>query len=70
MPELTPRLGIKKPLGNENVTRESFNENWEIIDQKVATKQEHDDLQNEVDAHLADTAQKFKDIEILYWMGV
>ena len=48
MPELTPRLGIKKPLGNENVTRQSFNENWDIIDQKVATKQEFD-------AHLADT---------------
>lgn len=37
MPELTPRLGIKKPLGNENVTRQSFNENWDIIDAKVAT---------------------------------
>lgn len=32
MPELTPRLGIKKPLGNENVTRQSFNDNWDIID--------------------------------------
>lgn len=37
MPDLTPRLGIKKPLGNENVTRASFNENWEIIDAKAAT---------------------------------
>lgn len=37
MPELTPRLGIKKPLGNENVTRQSFNDNWDIIDAKVAT---------------------------------
>jgi hypothetical protein len=37
MPDLTPRLGIKKPLGNENVTRASFNENWDIIDAKVAT---------------------------------
>ena len=37
MPELTPRLGIKKPLGNENVTRASFNENWDIIDSKAAT---------------------------------
>ncbi|QVY62998.1 tail fiber protein [Cytobacillus gottheilii] len=37
MPELTPRVGIKKPLGNENVTRQSFNENWDIIDAKVAT---------------------------------
>jgi hypothetical protein len=37
MPDLTPRLGIKKPLGNENVTRASFNDNWDIIDGKVAT---------------------------------
>jgi hypothetical protein len=37
MPDLTPRLGIKKPLGNENVTRASFNENYDIIDAKVAT---------------------------------
>lgn len=37
MPELTPRLGIKKPLGNENVTRQSFNDNWDVIDAKVAT---------------------------------
>jgi hypothetical protein len=35
MPDLTPRLGIKKPLGNENVTRQSFNENWDIIDAGV-----------------------------------
>ncbi|MDF9412943.1 hypothetical protein E1B06_14755 [Brevibacillus laterosporus] len=38
MPTLTPRLGIKKPLGNENVLRAPFNENWDIIDTKVATQ--------------------------------
>ncbi|PFP30270.1 hypothetical protein COJ96_06040 [Bacillus sp. AFS073361] len=37
MPDLTPRIGIKKPLGNENVSRASFNENWDILDAKVAT---------------------------------
>jgi hypothetical protein len=35
MPELTPRIGIKKPLGSENVTRQSFNDNYDIIDNKV-----------------------------------
>lgn len=35
MPELTPKLGIKKPLGNEAVKRANFNENWDIIDQKT-----------------------------------
>ncbi len=37
MPELTPRLGIKKPIGTENATRQSFNENWDIVDQNVET---------------------------------
>src|SRR5690625_4441098 len=37
MPELTPRLGIKKPSGNENVTRLSLKNNWDIIDEKVET---------------------------------
>ncbi|AEE95796.1 hypothetical protein [Mahella australiensis] len=32
MPELTPKLGIKKPLGNETVSRAAFNENYDIID--------------------------------------
>ena len=32
MPDLTPKLGIKKPLGNETVSRAAFNENWDIID--------------------------------------
>ncbi|WKV08210.1 hypothetical protein Q2T46_11795 [Thermoanaerobacterium sp. CMT5567-10] len=32
MPELTTKLGIKKPLGNETVSRAAFNENWDIID--------------------------------------
>ncbi|TPG75617.1 hypothetical protein EEL32_24120 [Brevibacillus laterosporus] len=40
MPTLTPRLGIKKPLGNENVLRAPFNENWDIIDKKVATQED------------------------------
>jgi hypothetical protein len=36
MPDLTPNLGIKKPLGNENVSRASFNDNWDIIDAGAA----------------------------------
>ncbi|WP_028553158.1 pyocin knob domain-containing protein [Paenibacillus sp. UNC451MF] len=42
MPVVTPRLGIKKPLGNENVTREAFNENYDIIDANAAKKTEVD----------------------------
>ncbi|HOV80187.1 MAG TPA: hypothetical protein PK728_08760 [Bacillota bacterium] len=49
MPELTPKLGIKKPLGNETVSRAAFNENWDIIDQNAAS-------QADLAAHLADKA--------------
>ena len=38
MPDITPNLGIKKPLGNENVSRASFNENWDILDENAAPK--------------------------------
>ena len=38
MPDITPNLGIKKPLGNENVSRASFNENWDILDANAAPK--------------------------------
>jgi len=48
LPEQTPKLGIKKPLGNETVSRAAFNENYDIIDQNAAS-------QADLDAHLADT---------------
>ncbi|MGF9711613.1 hypothetical protein [Paenibacillus naphthalenovorans] len=43
MPDLTPRLGIKKPLGTENVTRAAQNENYDIIDTNAAKKTDLDD---------------------------
>lgn len=39
MPEQTPNIGIKKPLGNETVNRVSFNENYDIIDVGVGRAQ-------------------------------
>ncbi len=51
MPEQTPKLGIKKPLGNETVSRAAFNENYDIIDQNAAS-------QADLDAHLAESTQK------------
>lgn len=38
MPELTPNLGLKKPLGNETVSRAAYNENLDILDQKAVKK--------------------------------
>lgn len=40
MPELTPNLGLKKPLGNETVVRATYNENLDILDQTVTKKGE------------------------------
>ncbi|MDP5275695.1 hypothetical protein [Chengkuizengella axinellae] len=52
MPEVTPNLRINKPLGNENVSREAFNENWDIIDENAATKGELDSHTNNTTQHL------------------
>jgi hypothetical protein len=51
MPTTTPRLGIKKPLGNENVTRQSFNDNWDIIDAAAAKKTDLDTTNTTVSNH-------------------
>lgn len=53
MAELTPRLGLKKPLGNETVSRAAYNENLDIIDETVETP---DDAQDKADA--AESAAK------------
>jgi len=58
MPDLTPNLGLKKPLGNENVTRVAYNENLDLLDQNVAKS-------SDLTTHLADgvkhTTQAEKD---------
>lgn len=38
MPELTPNLGLKKPLGNETVSRAAYNENLDIMDAAAVKK--------------------------------
>jgi hypothetical protein len=43
MPDVTTRLGLKKPLGNETVSRAAYNENLDILDNSVAKK---DDFEN------------------------
>ncbi|MWC26623.1 hypothetical protein [Paenibacillus sp. MMS18-CY102] len=44
MPETTSRLGLKKPLGNENVTRAAYRENLEIIDANAARQADVGDM--------------------------
>lgn len=38
MPNVTPNLGLNKPLRNEFVSRQAYVENLELIDQNVAKK--------------------------------
>lgn len=40
MPQPTENYGFKKALGNENVTREAYNENLDLIDIRI---EEHSD---------------------------
>lgn len=40
MPIETTRLKLKKPLGNETVARVAINENWDLLEQNAATRQE------------------------------
>lgn len=42
MPNLTTKLGLKKPLGNETVSRASYNENLDLIDTNAASQAQAD----------------------------
>lgn len=43
MPDLTPKLNLKKPLGNEIVDRAAYNENLALIDQNAASQAQADE---------------------------
>lgn len=49
MPDITPNLSLKKPLGTEDVTRASYNENLDLLDANAAKA-------TTLATHLADTA--------------
>ncbi|MFX4261049.1 RHS repeat domain-containing protein [Pelotomaculum propionicicum] len=38
MPEITPNLGLKKPLSNETVSRAAYNENLDILESNAMAK--------------------------------
>jgi hypothetical protein len=42
MPESTPKLGLKKPLANETVSRAAHNENLDLIDANAASQSAFD----------------------------
>lgn len=43
MPDITPKLKLKKPLGNETVNRVSYNENLTLIDRNAASQAQADE---------------------------
>jgi hypothetical protein len=64
MPDITPRLGLRKPLSNEAVTRAAYNENMDIIDQNTAKT-------SDLAAHLAETMpHRFVDGATTYRYGL
>lgn len=46
MPELTPKLKLKKPYGNEAVNRVAYNENLELVDTNAASQDDFDSHKN------------------------
>ncbi len=56
MSTITPNLGLKKPMGNEIVNRQAYNENLDLLDQNVAKKTDIDLLEGELN-HLAGTGR-------------
>lgn len=64
MPDITPNLGLKKPLGNETVSRAAYNENLDLLDTNAAKA-------SDVAAHLADTMpHRFVDGGVTYRWGL
>lgn len=60
MPDITPNLSLKKPLGTEDVTRASYNENLDLLDAnaaKATTLATHL-AENALDAHAVMPAAK------------
>lgn len=64
MPDITPNLGLKKPLGNETVSRAAYNENLDILDQNAAKF-------SDLTAHLAESMpHRFTDGGTTYRWGL
>ncbi|UVI32097.1 hypothetical protein [Paenibacillus spongiae] len=52
MPDVTTRMGLKKPKGNENFNRTAYNENLDILEQNAETI---NGAQSKVDTHATAT---------------
>lgn len=70
MPDITPKLGLKKPVGTEAVTRAAYNENLDILDSNAADKNALAAVQQNVAAHLAETVSHIKTYTSLSELGL
>lgn len=62
MPETTPNLGLKKPLGNEKVSRAAYNENLDLLDQNAVSAA---DVQQDT-TFLALVQKHYKNVDLEY----
>jgi microcystin-dependent protein len=51
MPDITQKLKLRKPLGNETVCRAAYNENLDILDNNSASQEDFDSFKIAVVAH-------------------
>lgn len=69
MPELTPRIGLKRPVGTDNVTRAAYAENLDIIDAAVVRPQDVPAAEVTVDPASAPTGNAGTVGQLLGWLA-
>lgn len=69
MPELTPRIGLLRPLGTDNVTRAAYAENLDIIDAAVVRPQDVPAAEVTVDPASAPTGNAGTVGQLLGWLA-
>lgn len=69
MPELTPRIGLKRPVGTDNVTRAAYAENLDIIDASVVRPQDVPGVEVTIDPVEAPTGNAGTIGRLLGWLA-
>lgn len=69
MPEPTPRIGLNRPLGTDNVTRAAYIENLDIIDAAVVRPQDVPAVEVTVDPAQAPTGNAGAVGQLLGWLA-
>lgn len=69
MPELTPRIGLLRPLGTDYVTREAYAENLDIIDAAVVRPEDVANVEATIDPAEAPTGNAGTLGQLLGWLA-